>query len=98
MAAYRNLYYYQEETFDGCEVSHISRASNKEADTLANNGSQCLSIPAGVFWEEITERSIKTNKSPNPKKNKEQRAMDSRAGPEKEQLDDAAEVEEVMML
>jgi ribonuclease HI len=28
MTAYRNLYYYLEENFDGCEVSHVSRASN----------------------------------------------------------------------
>jgi hypothetical protein len=39
MTAYRNLYYYLEGTFDGCEVSHISRSSNEEADTLANIGS-----------------------------------------------------------
>jgi ribonuclease HI len=62
MTAYRNLYYYLEGTFDGCEVSHVSRASNKEADTLANIGSQCLRIPHGVFWEEIIERSIKSSK------------------------------------
>jgi ribonuclease HI len=29
MTAYRNLYYYLEGTFDGCEASHISRASNE---------------------------------------------------------------------
>jgi ribonuclease HI len=46
MMAYRNLYYYLEGTFDGCEVSHISRANNEEADNLANIGSQCLPIPA----------------------------------------------------
>jgi ribonuclease HI len=63
MTAYRNLYYYLKGTFDGCEVSHVSRASNKEADNLANIGSQCLSVPPGVFWEEIIERSIKTNKN-----------------------------------
>jgi hypothetical protein len=39
MTAYRNLYYYLEGTFDGCEVSHISRASNEEANNLANIGS-----------------------------------------------------------
>jgi ribonuclease HI len=39
MTAYRNLYYYLEGTFDGCKVSHISRASNKEADILSNIGS-----------------------------------------------------------
>jgi ribonuclease HI len=62
MTAYRNLYYYLEGMFDGCKVSHISRASNEEADNLANIGSQCLPIPQGVFWEEIIERSIKNNK------------------------------------
>jgi ribonuclease HI len=52
MTAYRNLYYYLEGTFDGCEVSHVSRASNEEADNLANIGSQCLPVPQGVFWGE----------------------------------------------
>jgi hypothetical protein len=61
--AYINLYYYLERTFDGCEVSHVSRASNEEADNLANIGSQCLPIPQGVFWEDIIERSIKSNKT-----------------------------------
>jgi ribonuclease HI len=63
MTAYRNLYYYLEGTFDGCEVSYVSRASNEEADNLANTGSQCLPVPQGVFWEEIIERSIKSNKT-----------------------------------
>jgi hypothetical protein len=63
MTAYRNLYYYLEGTFNGCKVSHVSRASNEEADNLANIGSQCLTIPLGVFWEEIMERSIKYNKT-----------------------------------
>jgi hypothetical protein len=63
MTAYRNLYYYLEGTFDGCEVSHVSRANNEEADNLANIGSQCLPIPSGVFWEEIIERSIKHSKT-----------------------------------
>jgi ribonuclease HI len=62
MKAYRNLYYYLEGMFDGCEVSHVSRASNEEADNLANIGSQCLPMPQGVFWEEIIERSIKNHK------------------------------------
>jgi ribonuclease HI len=62
MTAYRNLYYYLEGIFDGCKVSHVSRASNEEADNLANIGSQCLPIPPGVFWEEIIERSIKNIK------------------------------------
>jgi ribonuclease HI len=63
MTVYRNLYYYLEGTFDGCKVSHVSRSSNEEADNLANIGSQCLPIPQGVFWEEIIERSIKSNKT-----------------------------------
>jgi ribonuclease HI len=62
MTAYRNLYYYLEGTFDGCEVLLVSRASNEEADNLANIGSQCLPIPQEVFWEEIMERSIKSDK------------------------------------
>jgi ribonuclease HI len=63
MTAYRNLYYYLKGTFDGCEVSHVSRASNEEVDNLANIGSQCLPVPLGVFWEEIIERSMKNNKT-----------------------------------
>jgi ribonuclease HI len=63
MLAYKNLYHYLEGTFDGCKVSHISRNNNKEADNLANIGSQCLPVPSGVFWEEIVERSIKSVKS-----------------------------------
>jgi ribonuclease HI len=63
MIAYRNLYYYLEGTFDGCKVSHVSKASNGEADNLANIGSQCLPVPPGVFWEEIIERSIKESKN-----------------------------------
>jgi hypothetical protein len=62
MMAYKNLYHYLEGTFDGYEVSHISRNSNEEADNLANIGSQCLPVPSGVFWEEIVERSIKSIK------------------------------------
>jgi hypothetical protein len=62
MTSYRILYYYLEGTFDGCKVSHVSRANNEEADNLANIGSQCLPVPQGVFWEEIIERSIKSSK------------------------------------
>jgi ribonuclease HI len=78
MTAYRNLYYYLEGAFDGCEVSHISRASNEEADNLANIGSQCLSIPPGVFWEEIVERSIKGINNFDSRRTKS--ACDSRLG------------------
>jgi hypothetical protein len=63
MMAYKNLYHYLEGTFDGCEVSHISKNSNEKANNLANIGSQCLPVPSGVFWEEILEMSIKSVKS-----------------------------------
>jgi ribonuclease HI len=59
MIAYRAMYDKLEGHFKGCEVTHIGRKSNKEADNLANIGSKCLPIPPGVFFEEIFERSIK---------------------------------------
>jgi hypothetical protein len=80
MTTYRNLYYYLEGTFDGCEVSHISRASNEEADNLANIGSQCLPVPQGVFWEEITERSIKSSKTLTTEEQGQHQATSSGAG------------------
>jgi hypothetical protein len=89
MTAYQNLYYYLEGTFDGCKVSHVSRASNEEADNLANIGSQCLPVPQGVFWEEIIERSIKNSKTSTT----EGQATGSGAG-----KTSAAEPEEVMMI
>ncbi|KAK1626705.1 hypothetical protein QYE76_001020 [Lolium multiflorum] len=49
MVAYKEVYNELEKLFDGCEVNHISRLSNDEADVLANIGSQCLAIPPGVF-------------------------------------------------
>jgi hypothetical protein len=93
MTAYRNLYYYLEGTFDGCEVSHVSRASNEEADNLANIGSQCLPIPQGVFWEEIIERSIKSNKTLTTEEQGQHQATSSGAG-----KPSTAEPEEVMMI
>jgi hypothetical protein len=89
MTAYKNLYYYLEGTFDGCEVLHVSRASNEEADNLANIGSQCLPVPPGVFWEKIIERSIKNSKTSTT----EGQTIGSRAG-----KTSAAEPEEVMMI
>jgi hypothetical protein len=93
MTAYRNLYYYLEGIFDGCEVSHVSRASNKEADNLANIGSQCLPIPQGVFWEEIIERSIKNNKTLTTEDQAQHQATGSGAG-----NGSTAEPEEVKMI
>jgi hypothetical protein len=51
MIAYRAMYDKLEGDFEGCEVTHISRESNEEADNLANVGSRCLPIPPGVFFE-----------------------------------------------
>jgi ribonuclease HI len=93
MTAYRNLYYYLEGTFDGCEVSHVSRASNEEVDNLANIGSQCLPVPQGVFWEEIIERSIKSNKTSTTEEQGQHQATGSGAG-----KTSIAEPEEVMMI
>ncbi|KAK1626269.1 hypothetical protein QYE76_000584 [Lolium multiflorum] len=39
MIAYKEVYNELEKLFDGCEVDHISRLSNDEADVLANIGS-----------------------------------------------------------
>jgi ribonuclease HI len=96
MTAYRNLYYYLEGTFNGSEVSHVSRASNEEADNLANIGSQCLPIPPGVFWEEIIERSIKNSESWTSGEPSQHPTMGS--GADKSGTGSTAKPEEVMMI
>jgi hypothetical protein len=93
MTAYRNLYYYLERIFDGCEVSQVSRASNEEADNLANIGSQCLPVPQGVFWEEIIEVSIKSTKVSTIGEQAQHQAKGLGAG-----SSETAEPEEVMMI
>jgi hypothetical protein len=59
MIAYRRMYQLMEAKFEGCKLKHIGRANTDEADTLANIGSTCSPIPDGVFYEVITQRSIK---------------------------------------
>jgi hypothetical protein len=66
MVTYRAMYDKLEGDFEGCEVTHIGRESNEEADNLANIGSRCLSIPPGVFFEEIFERSVKIKPATDP--------------------------------
>jgi ribonuclease HI len=66
MIAYRAMYDKLEGDFEGCEVTHISRETNEEADSLANVGSRCLPIPSGVFLEEIFECSIKIKPAVDP--------------------------------
>ncbi|KAK1678075.1 hypothetical protein QYE76_038923 [Lolium multiflorum] len=90
MMAYKEVYNELEKLFDGCEVNHISRLSNDEADVLANIGSQCLAVPPGVFWEEITERSTKSIKS----KKKEKKP----SGATKEEQEEEEDQDLVMMI
>lgn len=59
MITYREMYNTLEASFEGCELKHIARGSNEEADALANIGSMCSPIPDGVFYEVINRRSIK---------------------------------------
>ena len=61
MQAYRDMYNVMEGNFDGCELRHVGRESNEEADMLANIGSRKESVPPGVFLERIKERSVKIN-------------------------------------
>ena len=74
MIAYRDLYNIMEGSFEGCELRHIGRESNEEADMLAYLGSTKASIPPGVFLERIEHISIKpkrtTPKSPAQAKGK----------------------------
>ncbi|KAK1663294.1 hypothetical protein QYE76_051453 [Lolium multiflorum] len=92
MVAYKEVYNELEKLFDGCEVNHISRLSNDEADILANIGSQCLAIPPCVFWQEITERSTKPKKA--WKKEKEEKTSTA----PKEALEEEEDQEMVMMV
>jgi hypothetical protein len=66
MIAYRAMYDKLKGDFEGCEVTHIGRESNEEADNLANVGSKCLPISPGVFFEEIFERSVKVKSAIDP--------------------------------
>jgi ribonuclease HI len=59
MIAYCTMYDKLKGDFERCEVTHIGREINEEADNLANVGSKCLPIPPGVFFKEIFERSVK---------------------------------------
>ncbi|KAK1648475.1 hypothetical protein QYE76_066280 [Lolium multiflorum] len=97
MIAYKELYNELEKLFDGCEVNHVSRLSNDEADVLANIGSQCLAIPPGVFWEEISERSTKARKQPK-KKEKVEKGSGASAALEAGASGDEEESHEVMVV
>jgi hypothetical protein len=66
MIAYRAMYDKLKGNFEGCEVTHIGKDSNEEADKLANIGSKCLPIPPGVFFEEIFKCSVKIKPATDP--------------------------------
>jgi hypothetical protein len=66
MIAYHAMYDKLKSNLEGCEVTHIGRESNEEADNLANIGLKCLPIPPGVFFEEIFEHSVKIKPAINP--------------------------------
>jgi hypothetical protein len=100
--AYRDAYNELERTFDGCEVNHVSGLSNDEADVLANIGSQCLPIPPGVFWEEISERSTKPKKpivhKHRRKKEKPKKSLGPKKAPKPMTSDEEDEPEEAMII
>ena len=52
-----------EGSFEGCELRHIGRESNEEADRLANLGATKAPVPPGVFLERIEHRSIKQKRT-----------------------------------
>ena len=66
MLAYQNLYNVLEGDFNDCELNHVARANNKEADELANIGSTRGTAPPCVFLERINHRSIKIAKPLDP--------------------------------
>ncbi|KAK1631514.1 hypothetical protein QYE76_005829 [Lolium multiflorum] len=100
MIAYKEVYNELGKLFDGCEVNHISRLCNDEADVLANIGSQCLPITPGVLWEEISERSTKAKKlSKQPKKKeKSKKGSGAPASPGKNTSENEEEPDEFMMI
>ena len=83
MAAYRELYNKLEGEFDGCELQHIVRGSNSEADALANIASKCEPVPPNIFYEEINHPSIKL-KHPEKEEEKNDAAGNNAEEPEEE--------------
>src|SRR3954466_8202667 len=79
MIAYRTLYNAVEGEFYGCELRHVGRESNEEADRLANISSTCARVPPGVFLEQICVPSIKRKF---PKGSPEQAEQSGAAPPE----------------
>src|SRR4051812_23986224 len=86
MTAYRALYNSLEGDFDGCELRHVGRERNEEADRLGNISSTCARVPPGVFLEQICVPSIKRKfpkGSPEEAENSAAALPDGQEGPEK---------------
>jgi hypothetical protein len=98
MIAYRAMYDKLEGDFKGCEVTHIGRESNEEADNLANIGSKCLAIPPGVFFKEIFERSVKIKPAIDPTLATRSRAKQSGPAPAVGTEDLSKETAKVMLV
>src|SRR4051794_23463764 len=95
MLAYREMYNILEASFKGCELKHIAKGSNDEADTLANIGSTCSPIPDGVFYEVINKRSIKSRTPAKPSTNSEDSPSIGMAYSEEIQASDNADEQQL---
>jgi hypothetical protein len=84
--------------FEGCEVTHIGRESNEEADNLANIGSKYLPIPPGVFFEEIFEHSVKIKPAIDPALATRSQAKQSSPAPAAGTEDLSKETAKVMLI
>src|SRR4051812_5407346 len=72
MIAYRTLYNSLEGDFDGCELQHVGRESNEEADRVANIGSTCARVPPCVLLDVTPSESALCKfqrNPPNPHRN-----------------------------
>ena len=55
-----------EKYFKGFNIVHIPRHMNDEADKLAKAASRKEQLPSDVFYEEITEPSVKLKTGEHP--------------------------------
>jgi hypothetical protein len=73
MAAYCQAIYLLEDKFDGLELNHIARWSNKTADELVKLASSRAPAPAGIFASDLCKPLVThqgsahdDNESPEP--------------------------------
>ena len=99
MVAYRYLYNALEGEFEGCELNHIGRESNEEADALANIDSTCAQVPSGVFFDSITCRSIKIKpEDSKPEERSGARSQDAAVVPATAEESHAVTIEQVLLI